>query len=446
LFTRSTGKSRRAKSPPDIPREDVKAVLQLLAAVGPARIERDEWLAPAAAFLGSDVDRLLQVLDAIDDARILSRRGSTYSVAPEILRQSIMLEACAARGRRTAFPERVLEHFGPDPKLLHNLAIADLESRASGGPDLFTASWESIARTIRDSNSLDRAHFLRELDTLGIFKPDEVFELVAYVVDHPATNEDTQPFADAGYMVADHKSVIRAVPNVLKSVIRGSRDRLPGSVELLWRLGKDQQRWSSGESPIRTVTELVKYEVGIGTGIAAAVVDVVASMIKRGEPDTDSHSLLDMIAPILARDVESALSQGTQLTIRRCVVSVDSVRELRDRAIAVIMAAATAPDPRRADKAIALLTDLFREAMNQVTPPTADTVAAWDRERAMAFDTFDEIIASGTLPIRELRIAHDIPFYARNSPSAFVRQRAAAAPISTSNDASVLVHRGVLWL
>lgn len=409
----------------EIPREDVKAVLQLLAAVGPARIERDDWLMPAASFLAWDVEHLLRVIDAIDDARILSRLGSKYAVAPEMLRQSIMLEACTVRGRRTTFPNRVLEHFPQDPKLLHNLAIADLESRASGGPDLFSAPWESIAQAIRDGNSLDRSHFLSQLDTLGFFKPDEVFELVAFLVDHPATNEDTQPYADVG-IVIEHKSVLREMPGALKRVMMGSRERLSGCVELLWRIGKDQTTWHSGDDPIRTVSGLVRYEVGVGTEIAAAVVDVVARMIERGERDTKAHSLLELIAPVLARDVQSAISQGTQLTIRRFVLTVDSVRDLRDRALGVVGAAALGASPRRADKAIGLLADLLREPANQLGEPSVETVAAWDRERGLGLDVFDQIVDAGTLPIRELRIAHNLPFYARYSPSAYVRERASA--------------------
>lgn len=148
----------------------------------------------------------------------------------------------------------------------------------------------------------------------------------------------------------EHRSVIREVPGVLKGVIVGSRDRLPASVELLWRIGKDQRQWTFDESPLQAIKGLAKYEVGVGTGRAAAVVDVVAAMIARGEADTESHSLLELIEPVLARDIELAISQGTQFTIRRTVLLVDSARELRDRALGIVAAAATATNARAPSK------------------------------------------------------------------------------------------------
>lgn len=73
-----------------------------------------------------------------------------------------------------------------------------------------------------------------------------------------------------------------------------------------------------------------------------------------------------------------------------------------------------------------MLSDLLREPMNQAHTPAAENVAAWDRERGAAFDAFDEIAGNGSFPVRELRIANRLPFYAHYSPSAYVRKRATA--------------------
>jgi hypothetical protein len=68
-----------------------------------------------------------------------------------------------------------------------------------------------------------------------------------------------------------------------------------------------------------------------------------------------------------------------------------------------------------------MLAELFREPMNQAAPPTDDVVAAWDRERTMVIDAYNRIIDAGAYAVRELRIAHEIAFYAKYSPSAIVR-------------------------
>ena len=407
----------------DVQKDDVKATLQLLAALGPAKIEDESWLASAAASVAMDVDNLLRVLDALDDAGILVRRGFHYKVVPELLRQSILLEALVARGRPTAFPLRLLEHFPLDAQLLRNVAIADLESRATGGPDVFTTVWHQARDFVMHANSLVRTQFLESLNELGFYKPDEVYELVAYLVDHRATNEETQPFFSAGFALG-HDSVVREIPGVLRYVMLGSPHLVARCVELLWHLGRDADTQRSGEDPLRLVSKLAEYEIGVGTGVATTIVEAVAALIDRGERDTPKHSLLDLIAPVLARDIFSMLSRGTQLAIYRRVLGVESVRPLRDRAISIVAASALGPDDRRADRAIELLVDLLRDPGNQMVAPTPDTVASWDRERAMAFATFDRIVVDGAWPVRELRIIHSLRFYAQYGRTPLVLERA----------------------
>ena len=418
-----------------VPTSDVRAVLQLLAALGPTRIDRDAFLNAAAAFFGWDEDRLLGVLGAVEDARILHRRGGTYAVAPEMLRQSLMLEACIIRGRPTMYADRVLEAFPEEYGILQNLAIADLESQAGGGPDIFTGPWRKLTDDVRAATSLERAHFVRNLEMLGVFKPDEVFDIVADFVRHPATNDDEQRYAQYG-IVVDHQAVIREAPRALRYVIMASSERIRDSVDLLWSIGKHATWPYMNESPIKTVARLSEYEIGVGAGRASAILDAVTAMVASGEPDTPVHSLLEIIEPILARDVYTSLSQGTQLTIRRMVVDVNAVRELRDRAIDFVAAAALGVDERRATKAIKILAALLREPEHYFGEPSADARAAWDRERVHTLDSFDRIIESCTNPIRELLIADQINFYALHSPSELVRTRVTAQleRIGTRND------------
>lgn len=411
----------------EIPRSDVKAVLQVLAATGPAKLEQDDWLERAAAFLDWDVDRLLRALDAIDAAGVLLRRGFRYSIAPEIVRQAILLDACVAHGRATRFPTKLYEFFPLSVQLLRNVAIADVESRRSNGPVLFDGPWQMAEAGMRETYSLERASFFEHLDELAFYKPDEVFELVSYLIDHPATNDETQPFAEYGErFIARHDTVLRHVPKVLRAVMLSSPAHVRACVEILWRLGKNKETRSVDSDPLRTIKELAGYENGFGTRVAEEVVEAVAALVDAGEVDEVQHSVLELISPVLARDITSFTSRGSQLVVQRAVLQVQSVTALRDRAIAVLSVAAIASEHRNADTAIKMLGELMREPMNQWVTPSEETIAAWDRERNMAFDAFDNIIDAGTWPVRELRIANVLPWYARHSPSAVVRTRSGA--------------------
>jgi len=410
----------------EIDQAEVRAAMEVIAATGPAKLDDDTWLDLAAAFLGWDVPRLLRAIDAIDDAGVLLRRGFHYSLAPDILRQSVLLGACVARGRDTGFALRLYDYFPYDTSFLRNVALADIESQGEGGPPLFAPVWRAVEQHAASSNSLDRLQLLDHLEHVAYVKPNEVLHLCAYLVDHPAANDGTQPYAHIH--VITHTAVLRELPHVLQAVMMGEPARIGQCVRLLWRLAAIEKPDNphAADAP-RAIKELAGYDIQFGTQMAEPILTAVTEMIRSGERDLERRSLLDLIEPALKRDVDDHMSRGTQLVIRRGIVPVSRVRDLRDRAIALVAETALGDDPGRTDKALKLLGDLLRDPWNLVRPPTEQEQAAWDRERAVALDTFDAIIAAERWPLRSLRILDLIPWFANHSSSALVRDRATAA-------------------
>jgi hypothetical protein len=408
-----------------VPRDDARAVLEVLAATGPARIESDEWLAATSAFLGwENPDRLLRALDAIDESGVLLRRGYHYSIAPAMLREALMLGACVAHGRSTTFPTRIAEHFPQRLRFLTNLAIADFQSLRDGGPALFGDVWTRAEAELRATYSLERAAFLDHAHELAYLRPRELLRLTRYLLTHPATNDAEQPFANLH--VVGHDSVRHAVPQVLTAIMRGEPTLARECVPLLWQLARESDEPWYRHDPIRTILDLLEYDSQQGTAVATVIVETIEHMLAAGEPDSARTSLLELLAPVLSRDLTEHISTHTSLVIRQFVLNVESVSALRDRAIAVLEQAALGSDARRADDALKLLGELLPDPRNLSQIPSKETSAPWERERARVLDIYERIVDEARYPLRELRIADVLPWHARNHRSDMVRSRANA--------------------
>jgi hypothetical protein len=408
-----------------IPREDAKAVLQLVAATSPARLEDDKWLEGAMQFLGwQDRERLLRVLDAIEDSGAFAQLGGLYYV-PELIRQQILREAGVVRGRATDFPIRLYEAFGVNREVLLNVASVDGEITADGGPGIFKPLWQQIADDARASDSLQRAVILDALTGVAHFKPRDVLGLVEYLIDNPATNDAEQPTAEA-LGILGHEIVLRQTPAILQAVMSADPRYVPAVVRRLWVIGKDQERQIGSSDPLEVVKGFTTYGFGFDEKRGLLIVRTVAGMISDGERDTEKHSLIDLITPLLSRDAHTFVSQGSNVGLRTFVVDVLRLQTIRDEAIAVLAAAALGNDDLRADRAIKVLVGLLREPENQVAEPEAQTVAAWNRERGLALDALDEIVIAKAWPLRELRIATQLRWFSKHSPSDFVRSRTCA--------------------
>jgi hypothetical protein len=404
-----------------VAREDVRTVLELIAITGPARLEQDDWVERALFVLAWERDRLLRVLDAIDDSGVLVRQGFHYSIAPELLRQAVVLESCVAAGRATMYPLRVNEGFPLNVRFLRNVAMADLELSEDRGPEVFRPLWEVVVEQVRTAHSADRASFLEHLNELAALKPVECLRLIRELYDSPATNDDEQPFGHI-YTVT-HEAVVREFPSVLRTIAYAAPKRVPEVVRLLWRLAGESFRWTH-ETPVSIIRGLAEIDPRVDVRVAELVVRTIGDLLTEGTPDLSGTVLIDLVGKALARDVTLSTSTHTQLHMRRAVVDVEATRRLRDAALSLVAQVARGDDDRRSDHALKLLASVLADPTNLPRLPTAQEREAWDREAAMAFEVFDELIANGTYPLRSLRMLGILPWHARYARSEFVRTNA----------------------
>lgn len=406
----------------DAPPDDVRRLLAVLALTTPAHIEDDAWVNAAAEALEWSADYVGEVLDAIELSGILEKRGRLYALAPAVLRESIAADAVVRRGRITDLLMRVYAAFGPDGSLLRNVAIADLQLAGPDNPRVFDALWERVRTEILAMNSFDRLEVVEKLDEVSYFKPRELSAFILELITSPAANEETQPYYGSRLQI-HHGSVAREALKHFAITMALAPETVDTSVRTLWARGRHLERQTgiSSDDPIGTIIRVARYEAGAAAS-AREIVRTVRAMIAEGIEDTQQHSLIELVAPILSREFTPTLDRRTKLMVTRAVVDVTRVRDLRDDAIELVCAAATGPEERRATSALDQLVDLLRSPSHFIGQPTQEQVGAWDRERVMVLDAFDAVANHG-FPMRELSLIISLPWFAVNSDSQFVRDR-----------------------
>lgn len=237
-------------------------ILNLIAAVSPFRIH--DFKEKAAEFLGMTPYDLILALNILEKAGILSMRGYTLRIVPDILSDHILYSACITPEGITGYARSVFESFRliRSTNILNNLAELDWRTRRSGDEevDLLADIWKTINEDFRSASNLDRYVMLAEIGNISYFQPERMLKLAEFALRNPsATVEDKE---NIRYREYTHNDVVHELPNILKN-ISYNLDYLPRCCDLLWQMGADDQRELNQtlEHPIRILKEIAGYDI-----------------------------------------------------------------------------------------------------------------------------------------------------------------------------------------
>jgi hypothetical protein len=89
-----------------------RALLKLIAILSPLRYE-NSLIEAVATFLGTDQPTLINALGVLEQAGVLVRRGYSLRIAPDVLSDHILHNACVtSSGQLTGYAQHVFEQFG----------------------------------------------------------------------------------------------------------------------------------------------------------------------------------------------------------------------------------------------------------------------------------------------------------------------------------------------
>ncbi|WP_159041064.1 hypothetical protein [Streptomyces sp. CFMR 7] len=336
-----------------VTRDDDRALLYAVAAMQPVRTDVPHFFKAMEALLGTTDTVLRAQLVRLVNSGVLTRRGSSHRILPDLLGDVLLAEAAIdpGSGSPTTFLERVLAHAdgGALTHLLVNTGRVDWQwSRLRPmGRSPVEPLWRRLESAYGDGDPDTRSSLLKIVRRVAPFQPRRALDLV-------------RPVVDAGS--ADARHLLDDIPPVIAAAAQDP-DHLGEALDLLWRLGQCDPRplHSTPASALRLLHDLASYSRDKPLLYQEAVIDAVARWTRQGAVYPDGRmpfALLDRIFETVAEHHER---DGWTLTISRLPLSADRVTTVRARAYQVLLEAYGSPDPAQACAAARSFAEAFRD-------------------------------------------------------------------------------------
>lgn len=297
-----------------------RPLLDLVAAIQPIRLDNEQTIQVEAEFLNIDRPKLLHSLGVLEEAGVLLRRGNAVRIIPDVLADHILHQASVtSQGQSTGYADLIFDKFASlcPSEVLRNLAELDWRLRWSGSQasELLTGIWHEIEQEFRAASNSGRCTILRILEKVAVYQSERTLELVEYAIRNPATRPE-DPALSRIYEYT-HSDVLSQLPTLLRS-ISYTLDFLPRCCDLLWELGRDDERntGSYPDHPLRVLADLASYEIGKPFAVNLGVLEAVEKLLESPRVHEHAHSPLEIIDPMLAKTGYSAHSEGNRFVFR----------------------------------------------------------------------------------------------------------------------------------
>lgn len=408
-----------------------RSLLNLIAAVQPIRLDDEIILDSEAKFLNIDRPTLLISLDILEKAGVLLRRGNILRIVPDVLADHILHKAnITSQGQRTGYADRVFNEFASlcPSEVLRNLSELDWRLRQSGAQasDLLNSIWQRIRQNFQDASNLGRSMTLERLAKVAVYQPQRTLELVEYAIRNPAAEsgspEQIQLFGDT------HSDVLRQLPALLRQ-ISYTLDYLPRCCNLLWELGRDDNRevHSNPDHGVRVLADLGGYAIGKPFIVTSRVLDTIEKLLEDPGSHSHFHSPLDIIDPMLAKTGLSTHSEGYKLVRRTFSLKYESIKSIRQRALSLIGRCLFSTNLRISLRALRGIERALDEPSPYLNMNISDEDREqWRPEQLEILSLIADLAHRSTEPVILIQIRKVLLWHRSHSPSDEVRNQADA--------------------
>ena len=402
-------------------------LLSLISAVSPIRPQNESFQKPASEFLNIETTKLIDTISILESFGILLRRGYTLRITPDVLSDHILHKACITeQWEPTGYAQRIFKAFGPvvPDNVLFNLSELDWRITREGKQvDLLDEIWGVIWNDFRKATHSQRTQVLEIVEKAAHLQPEKMLELVEYAMRHPSkTPEDERVLGIYEY---SHQDVLNRLPELLKE-IAFNLDYLPRCCDILWELGRDDER-ETGPRPehaIRILADLAEYDIGKPVAVNKISLDSVERWLDEPDAHEHVHSPLDVLDPLLAKESYSARSRGHGFVLRPFAVSFENTREIRKKALSLLSGCL------ESDSTKVILRGL-NSLSNTLNPPhgmfgriiSDDEIARWLPEQITALEAIESLANITRDPIIHLQIASELRWHAKRDSQRYVREK-----------------------
>nr|MDQ3724999.1 restriction endonuclease [Actinomycetota bacterium] len=409
-----------------VSREEARALLEVLAAVGPLPMGNSEAVNAVAAFLERRADRVKKDIGHLEKAGVLRRSGDQLRVSPDLLSDFVLKEACLTKsGESSGFAELVYRHFGGvlPGHVLRNLAELDWKARAAGSEvDLLGEAWEDLRRELLAAGNAKRIALLGRLEAIAYFQASQVLKIVESLLEHP-NDPETEPKDELveqfGLRPRTTRDVLEKLPPVLEAIAY-TDSTVERVTEILWSLGQDDSRDENPhpEHPMRILGEMAGYAPAKPVGFNELVLTAVGREL--GKPGAHEHrnSLLSIVGHALEREGLNTWSRSErEVVMSGFLINPGPTRKVRAKAIALLRDAALGGDVRAATIAVKTIGNALGGPRGYFGREISDDEqSVWKPEQLELIEVLAEVVASGARPTTLLAVVDALAWQIEFSP------------------------------
>jgi transcriptional regulator with XRE-family HTH domain len=339
---------------PDMRRE----VLNTVAAFQPFRIDDTKFQAAMAAVTQRPFDQLVPYLNALEDAQVLQRRGTSLRIVPDLLGDAILAAASihTGSGTITGYLGRALR-AADGAALMHlfvNGSRVDWQVRHDriGENSLVDPLWLNFQSEFAASGADDRYALLAVVKKVAAFQPVQTLGLVRWALSHPVGDAGPDDHAAGGLPGFSDQDVRNELAPLLENVAYNF-NHLGDAADLLWQLAMTDTRKPNQfpEHPIRVLSRLMEYAPTTPLSYHEGLLSVAARWLDQPHAADLPYSPFDVLDVLLATEAVVQSSDGLSLTMRSYRVAPEVVRKLRGKVINLAFAELRSTDIRRAVRA-----------------------------------------------------------------------------------------------
>lgn len=376
--------------------EAVHLALAAIALLQPIKEDDPKLHDAIAAVAGISTHEVARILKRLREAGVLYKRGPSSRIVPDLLGDFIVEERCiSATGQSTRFAATVFD-AAPDAYAEHILVnFGRLDWRKSNGDTRNSRLLEELWSRLKYQDKYVNPH-LRAAAAAAYYQPRQALAFVRRMLREGHVDK----------MLAD----------ILRHVAY-SHDHLPEACEILWDLGRDDDKPLNQEPShgIRVLTELASPDLYKPFDFMDQVVDFGLSLIPYDDSWTGIHNPLEILCGALETEGHSSSATHRAVMLTPFIVQQSDVAAIRKKIIDACIALLSHTDTRRALAAARALGSALRapHGLLGATVPKS-MVTAWEIEFAETFKAINaELDRVDVAPVVLVKLAVSTGWYSR---------------------------------
>jgi len=325
-------------------RTPARGILRLIAMLAPVPYPNDfiEKAGRCLEYSALEVETQLQRLRV---AEVVMGRSDGLRIVPDLFADFLVYDTCyEPASKLPCFARRVLLEF-PECGLaaLRNLAEAAWVAQADGLTDdtLIAPLVTAEMRRFEESSFLDRVTFLARWSTFAVYLPHQ-----SLAVARMAIAQETAP-RRARWIAAErfdsHRSVLEALPPLLRPIALYHESHRHEALDLLWELGFRLERSIFGgdqNHPFGVIAEVIRFHRNKPVAVTVSALRWLGGLLE----NADALKALEGPAPILRTLLEPCFSRGVEVhDMERNIIRwwtqpviAERTRPAREQALAIL--------------------------------------------------------------------------------------------------------------